>query len=75
MLGTIRGTTRDAQRHTALRDEARVTRTKRTGSVISAGRCHHLDFFSVLDVEGVAQRLVEVRARSAVEVAYCARVE
>ena len=35
----------------------------------------NLDFFSVLDVEGVAQRLVEVRARSAVEVAYCAGVE
>ena len=39
------------------------------------GVVNHFDFFSVLDVEGVAQRPVEVRARLDVEVADCVGVE
>ncbi len=45
------------------------------GSDISEGRCREFDFLSVLDVEGVAQRPVEIGARSEVEVADCVGVE
>src|SRR6478752_9349247 len=52
-----------------------IRRTKRTGSPSARGVANHFDFFSVLDVEGVAQRPVEVRACLEVEATYCLGVE